>query len=146
MSLKRLGQRCMAGVVALTVASLSHGCWLITDDQFECDRTLDVICACASRPCDRKDPPEIVTAMRRCNKADVRPDNYDGNVHLCIQDSGQAFCDVIDGMLRGDGSLCRASCHKACSPPLVRECQSYQHNSCDLPDEKDPSDAGGATG
>jgi len=147
MFLERLVQRLAAGMAVLAALSLLHGCWLLTDEQYECDRTLEVICACDSRPCDREKPPEIVTAMRRCNEADVRPDNYDGNVHLCIQDSGKGFCAVIDGMLRDDGSLCGAACSNACSPPLVRECQSYQHNRCDLPEaEKETLDAGRAKG
>jgi hypothetical protein len=115
--------------------SSSSGCgwWQELTDRPQCDDALDVICSCPSRPCDRANPPAIVKAMRRCHEDDVRPDDYEGNVHICIADEGRAFCKVLDGMVRDDGSLCDASCAHACSPSMTRSCERYHYQQCDLP-------------
>ena len=136
-----LGRR--AGALLLLGGLSMPGCWWWVElgDEAECKSALDVICACSSRPCDRADPPDIVTAMRRCNKQDVRPRGTGSNVHLCIQEEGQSFCAVLDGLLAEDDTLCAATCGNACSEPMRKECESRQFYECSLP----PS-AGGAGG
>jgi hypothetical protein len=103
----------------------------------DCDRALAVVCACTSRPCDRPDPPAFVTALRRCDENDVRPGNDDDNFHLCIQEVGPRFCDLIDGLATDDPGVCELSCTRrtsSCLMSIKRQCNQFQYERCDLPD------------
>lgn len=105
------------------------------EDREDCDNALDVVCSCDSHPCEAKNPPAIVRALRRCDEDDVRPDNQEGNVHLCIQGAGSDFCAVLDGVIRKDQSLCSANCElysAACTVDLSEACYDYQFSSCDV--------------
>ena len=102
----------------------------------DCDRALEVVCSCDSRPCEANPPPPIVQALRRCDSEDVRPDNQEGNVHLCIQSAGRSFCAVLDGLATQSQMLCEADCrlHEAsCTVDLEQACQEFQYGQCDLP-------------
>jgi hypothetical protein len=121
----------------LALALAGHGCFIVdAEDRRDCDDALDILCACASRPCNQPRPPQIVTALQRCNSEDVRPSDQEGNVHLCVKDVGHAICDILDGLAAKDGSLCQSSCdlERTCFVPLERECQRYQYETCDVPD------------
>lgn len=114
-------------------APLALGC-VAEQDRADCDDALKIICGCASRPCDRPEPPEIVVALRRCGESDVRPRDQQNNVHLCVQGLGKNFCGAIDALVAKDDSVCSVPCdlEHTCSASLERDCEHAQYETCDL--------------
>jgi hypothetical protein len=128
---RRLGRSALAVTIA-AASWASTSCFFVkAGDRDECDEALDRICGCATRPCELGNPPPIVAAMRRCDPSDVRPDDYEGNIHICISEEA-GFCAVLDGLSRNDDSICTATCRTACSPQLVASCERRQYEGCDV--------------
>lgn len=116
------------------------------DQRSDCDSALEIVCQCASRPCEWPQPPPVVAKLQGCRRDDLRGagcsgDGYDfGSLDLCVIKAGAIYCHLLDSMHDGLTDVCAMDCDKN-SCDLKSDCLRYQMQTCEPPH----ADAGAET-
>jgi len=129
--------RCtLRALLGVALGFMLDACDLPKGDSEHCDDALEVLCNCASRPCEAENPPPLVLAMMRCDEHDVRPSDQENNVHICVAEGGDAICGAIDGLSDPGPQLCEADCsyNTTCTDEIYEACTDYQFRACDIPE------------
>lgn len=109
--------------IALGLASCS--------ERKECDKALDIVCSCASKPCAANPPPPIVGILQRCDN-----DEIIGSYHLpiCISDNARAtYCRILDGLTTRSMDTCLVTCSEDTACDLEAPCHDFQRDVCGVP-------------
>jgi hypothetical protein len=108
------------------VLALVCSCGRNSDD---CRDALEVVCSCESIDCADDTSVDAVLQLRECIRADEPAPN---GLAPCVEESGNRYCAVADGLAVEDGQVCEVSCAVRDACDLAAVCTDYQYHRCDI--------------